>query len=121
MFGKSSRVDHLTADVVRCERLELVGGDDEVWERVEGHGAVVVPVHGTRVQRERGQVGLTRDRLGEVSADVARLGEVNRVSAHFRHNIFSEYHDLLGAELYSGRICQELAPGNRIVIIKARL
>ena len=121
MFGKSSRVDHLAANVVRSERLELVRGDDEVGERVEGHGAVVVPVHGTRVQRERGQVGLTRDRLGEVSADVARLGEINGVSAHFCHNIFSEYHDLLGAELYSGRICQKLAPGNRFLIIKAKL
>ena len=121
MFRKRPRIDHLAPNVLRGEWLELVSGDDEVGERVEGHGAVVVPVHGTRVQRERGQVGLTRDRLGEVSADVASLGEVNRVSAHFCHNIFSEYHDLLGAELYSGGICQKLAPGNRFLIIKAKL
>ena len=105
MFGERSRVDHLTPDVSGSERLELVGGDDEVGERVEGHGSVVVPVHRARVERKWGQVGLTRDCLGKVAADVARLGEIDGVSAHFCHNIFSEYHHLLGAELYSSRIC----------------
>ena len=52
MFGKCPRVDHLTTNIFCCERLELVGGDDEVGEGVEGHGSVVVPVHGARVQRD---------------------------------------------------------------------
>ena len=110
MFGKCPRVDHLTTNIFCCERLELVCGDDEVGEGVEGHGSVVVPVHGARVQRERAQVSLTRDRLGEVAADVARLGEVDGVPAHLCHDIFSKYYYFLSAELYSSRVGQKLAP-----------
>ena len=109
MLGEGAGVDDLAADILGSEGLELVRGDHEVRERVEGEGAVVVPVHGARVQGQRGQVRLARDRLGEVAGDVAGLGEVDRVAAHLGHDVLPEDDDLLCAELDPGGVGEQLA------------
>ena len=109
MFGKCPRVDHLAAAILRSERFELVGRDDEVRERVETEGPVVVPVHRAHVQGQRGQVGLAGDRLGEVSAHLPALGVVDGVPTHLGHDVLPEDDDFLGAELNPGGVGEELA------------
>ena len=66
MFGKSPRVDHLTAAVLCSERFKLVRGDDEVGEGVETKRPVVVPVHRAHVEGEGDQAeGATETVEGE--------------------------------------------------------
>ena len=71
---------------------------DEIRQRVDPEGGVVVPVDGAGVEGERGEVSLGHDRLDEVGGDVARVGEVDAVAAHLGHDVLAEQDDLLEEE-----------------------
>ena len=111
MLGERSRVDDFTANIVDVGRegLELVCRHDEVGQGVEAEGAVEVPVDWTHVEREGSEVSLAGDRLGEVIADLSRLGVVDRVPAHLGDDVLPEDDDLLGTELNSAWIGEKLA------------
>lgn len=99
ILSEGSGVNDLTSQLLRVEGVELVSSHNQVWERVEKQGAIVVPVDRAGVQWHWGQVALGHQGLGEVSGDVAGLGKVNAVPAHLCDNVLAEEHDLLGHEL----------------------
>ena len=77
MLCEGARIDHLAPNVLRSERLELVGRDHQVWKGVEGEGAIMIPVDWGGVKGQGAQVGLAGDRLGKVPADVSGLREID--------------------------------------------